>query len=119
MAEKLNRHYSNGVGNSLTTVFTSPAHTNSGTENMSAIVSILLCNTHSSSVTADVVFVPGGTSTEINLANNISIDAGNSVEIIQSRVIMKHDGTNAELIKVRCDTGAHIDTLISTLEGIN
>ena len=119
MAEKLNRHYSNGVGTSLATVFTAPAHATSGTENMSVVCSLVLCNTHSAAVTADVVFVPGGTSTEINLANNISIATGNSVEIIQSRVFVKHAGTNADVIKVRCDTGAHIDVLLSTLEGLN
>tara|TARA_Y100000310_G_scaffold333845_1_gene412245 strand:- start:974 stop:1333 length:360 start_codon:yes stop_codon:yes gene_type:complete len=119
MAEKINRHYLNGIGTTLTTAFTAPAHATSGTENMSVIISLILCNTHSGTVTADVVFVPGGTSTEINLTNNVSIATGNSVEVIQSRVFMKHDGTNADVVKVRCDTGAYIDVLLSTLEGLN
>lgn len=119
MAEKLNRHYSNQVGSTLTTVYTAPAHASSGTENMSVLLSLILCNTHSSSVTADVVFVPGGTSTEINITNNVVINAGNSLETIQSRLFLKHDGTNADVIKVRCDTGSHLDVLVSTIEGIN
>ena len=119
MAEKLNRHYSNQVGSTLTTVYTAPAHASSGTENMSVLLSLILCNTHSSAVTADVVFVPGGTSTEINITNNVAINAGNSLETIQSRLFLKHDGTNADVIKVRCDTGSHLDVLISTIEGIN
>tara|TARA_R100000152_G_C6621499_1_gene72060 strand:- start:125 stop:484 length:360 start_codon:yes stop_codon:yes gene_type:complete len=119
MAEKLNRHYSNQIGSTLATVFTAPAHATSGTENMSVLLSLILCNTHSASVTADVIFVPAGTSTEINIVNNVAINAGNSLETIQSRVFLKHTGSNADVIKVRCDSGSHLDVLVSTIEGIN
>ncbi len=117
--EKLNRVYSNNLGTTLTTVYTAPAHASSGTENMSVIISLMVCNTHSAAITADVVLMPGGTSTEINIANNIEIPDKNAVEIIQSRVFLKHDGTDGDVVKVRCDTGSHADVWISTLEGIN
>ena len=119
MAEKLNRHYVNGIGTSATTVFTAPAHSSSGTENMSVVCGLIICNTHTADVTVDAFIVPGGTSTQISILNNVSIKAGNSLEAIQSRIFIKHDGTNADVIQVKCDTGAHIDVFTSTLEGIN
>ena len=119
MAEKLNRHYVNGIGTSATAVFTAPAHATSGTENMSVVCGMIICNTHTEDVTVDAYVIPGGTSTQISILNNVSIKAGNSLEAIQSRLFIKHDGSNADVIQVKCDTGAYIDVLVSTLEGIN
>lgn len=119
MAETLNRHYSNNVGTTATAVFTAPAHSSSGTQNMSVICGMVICNTHTADVTVDAYIVPGGTSTQINILNNVEIKAGNSVEAIQSRIFLKHDGTNADAILVRCDTGTHADVFVSTLEGLN
>ena len=119
MDETLNRHYSNNIGTTATTVFTAPAHSSSGTQNMSVICGMVICNTHSASVTVDAYIVPGGTSTQINILNNVEIKAGNSVEAIQARSFLKHDGTNADTILVRCDTGSHADVFVSTLEGLN
>ena len=119
MAETLNGHYQNNVGTSATTVFTAPAHSSSGTQNMSVICGMVICNTHTATITVDAYIVPGGTTTQINILNNVSIEAGNSVEAIQSRIFLKHDGSNADTVVVRCDTGAHADVFVSTLEGLN
>jgi len=119
MAETLNRHYSDGVGDSATTVFTAPAHTTPATVNMSVVCSVIVCNTHSAEITVDVTLTPAGTSTTINICNDVQIPAKNSIEAIQSRLFLKHDGTNADVIKVLCNEGAYADVLISTVEGLN
>ena len=119
MAEILNRHYANAVGTSGTTVFTAPAHSSSGTVNRSVVCSMIICNIHTTDITVDAIVTPAGTSTEISILNNVVIKAGNSLEAIQSRLFLQHNGTNADTLKVICDTGSYADVLVSTLEGVN
>jgi len=119
MAELLNRHYANGVGTTGSTVFTAPAHSSSGTINRSVVCSMVICNTHTADVTVDAVVTPAGTTTEISILKSVIIKAGNSLEGIQSRLFLQHNGTNADTLKVICNTGSHVDVLVSTLEGVN
>jgi hypothetical protein len=93
------------------TLYTVPSSTTS------VVLGLMLCNIHTSQVTADVQLVSDTSDTETNetvfLAKDIPIPAGSSVELLAgNKVVMQ----TTDVLKIDCDTSAKIDATLSIME---
>ena len=83
----------------------------------SVVLGLMLCNIHTSQVTADVQLVSDTSDTETNetvfLAKDIPIPAGSSIELLAgNKVVMQ----TTDVLKIDCDTSAKIDATLSIME---
>jgi|TARA_R100001510_G_C7648022_1_gene205334 hypothetical protein len=93
------------------TLYTVPSSTTS------VVLGLMLCNIHTSQVTADVQLVSDTSDTETNetvfLAKDIPIPAGSSIELLAgNKVVMQ----TTDVLKIDCDTSAKIDATLSIME---
>ena len=115
-SETLGRALAKDVGTSGTNIFT--ASYTSAAE-YTVVLGIVLANTHSSAVTVDVELIPYNTSpSSIYLLKNLSIEAGNSYEVIQSRIVLYNNTSAGDVIKATCSTGSYIDAVVSYIQGV-
>jgi|TARA_R100001509_G_scaffold114002_1_gene69162 hypothetical protein len=81
------------------------------------VIGLILCNIHTTSVTADVQLVSDTSDTETNetvlLAKDVVIPAGTSLEILTGGKVVVQA---TDIIKIDCSVAAKIDATLSILE---
>lgn len=93
------------------TLYTVPSSTTS------IVLGLVLCNVHSSEITADVQLVSDTSDTETNetvlLVKDIPIPVGSSVELLSGgKVVLQ----TTDVLKIDCDVAAKIDATLSIME---
>ncbi len=93
------------------TLYTCPSSTTA------VVLGLILCNIHSTSITADVQLESNTSDTETNanvyLIKDVTIPAGSSLEVLSgSKVVLQ----TTDLIRVDCDVSAKIDASLSIME---
>lgn len=115
-SEVLGRAHAKDIGTGGATILT--ASYTSGAE-YTVVLGLVLANTSTSAVTVDVEIIPYNTTpSSVYLIKNLSIAAGNSYEVIQSRIVLYNNATTGDAIKVTCSTGSHIDATVSYIQGV-
>ncbi len=87
------------------------------TSTTTVVIGLILCNIHTTSVTADVQLVSDTSDTETNetvlLAKDVSIPAGSSLELLTGgKVVLQA----TDILKIDCSVTAKIDATLSILE---
>ena len=93
------------------TLYTVPSSTTT------VILGLMLCNVHTSQVTASVQFVSDTSDTETNqtvlLVKDIPIPVGSTVELLSgNKVVMQ----TTDVLKIDCSVAAKIDAALSIME---
>ena len=87
------------------------------TSTTTVVIGLILCNIHTTSVTADVQLVSDTSDTETNetvlLAKDVSIPAGSSLELLTGGKVVVQQ---TDIIKIDCSVTAKIDATLSILE---
>ena len=87
------------------------------TSTTTVVIGLILCNIHTTSVTADVQLVSDTSDTETNetvlLAKDVSIPAGSSLELLTGGKVVVQA---TDVIKIDCSVTAKIDATLSILE---
>ena len=93
------------------TLYTVPSNTTS------VVLGLMLCNVHTSQVTADVQLVSNTSDTETNetvlLAKDIPIPVGSSIELLAGNKVVLQ---TTDVLKIDCDVAAKIDATLSIME---
>ena len=93
------------------TLYTVPSATTT------VVIGLVLCNIHTTSVTADVQLVSDTSDTETNetvlLAKDVVIPAGSSLELLTGGKVVVQA---TDIIKIDCSVSAKIDATLSILE---
>tara|TARA_B100001939_G_scaffold311256_1_gene293699 strand:- start:842 stop:1192 length:351 start_codon:yes stop_codon:yes gene_type:complete len=93
------------------TLYTVPSATTT------VVIGLVLCNIHTTSVTADVQLVSDTSDTETNetvlLAKDVVIPAGSSLELLTGGKVVVQA---TDIIKIDCSVAAKIDATLSILE---
>jgi len=81
------------------------------------VLGLILCNIHTTAVTATVQIVSNTADTETNetvkVVNDVSIPAGSSLEVLSgSKVIIQA----TDVLKIDCSVSAKIDASLSVME---
>ena len=81
------------------------------------VLGLILCNIHTTAVTATVQLVSDTSDTETNetvkVVNDVSIPAGSSLEVLSgSKVIIQA----TDVLKIDCSVSAKIDASLSVME---
>ncbi len=81
------------------------------------VLGLILCNVHSTSVTASVKMSSNTVDTETNvdtlLVKDVSIPAGSSLEVLSgSKLVLQ----TTDLLKIDCSVSAKIDATLSIME---
>ena len=81
------------------------------------VIGLVLCNIHTTSVTADVQLVSDTSDTETNetvlLAKDVVIPAGSSLELLTGGKVVVQA---TDILKIDCSVTAKIDATLSILE---
>jgi|TARA_R100000030_G_scaffold62773_3_gene47543 hypothetical protein len=81
------------------------------------VIGLVLCNVHTTSVTADVQLVSDTSDTETNetvlLAKDVVIPAGSSLELLTGGKVVVQA---TDILKIDCSVTAKIDATLSILE---
>tara|TARA_R100001015_G_C4599908_1_gene154905 strand:- start:687 stop:1052 length:366 start_codon:yes stop_codon:yes gene_type:complete len=86
------------------------------------VLGLMLCNIHTSQVTADVKLVSNtadGTETNetVFLVKDIPIPAGSSVELLAgNKVVLQYANSSGDKIQIDCDVADKIDATLSIME---
>ena len=93
------------------TLYTVPSSTTCG------VIGLILCNVHTTSVTASVKIESNTSDTETNenvtVAKDVSIPAGSSLELLTGgKVVLQA----TDILKIDCSVTAKIDATLSILE---
>jgi hypothetical protein len=115
MANNFKRFMNASVGTSLEVVYTVPSNKNS------IIIGCLLCNKTGSGITADVQIdtsISGGNNADVYLVKSVQIPGGSSIEIVEGKVVLTHDGTNGDILKVAASATSSLDITLSVLEDV-
>tara|TARA_R100001129_G_C5187165_1_gene209678 strand:+ start:187 stop:537 length:351 start_codon:yes stop_codon:yes gene_type:complete len=93
------------------TLYTTPSGTTS------IVLGLILCNVHTSQVTADVKLVSNTSDTETNedvlLVKDIPIPVGSSVELLSGNKVVLQ---TTDVLKIDCSVAAKIDATLSIME---
>ena len=81
------------------------------------VLGLILCNVHTTSVTASVKVVSNTVDTETNVdtlvVKDVSIPAGSSLEVLSgSKLVLQ----TTDLLKIDCSVSAKIDATLSIME---
>lgn len=105
------------TGASGDALYTIPAGSGS-TALESIVIGITLANTGTSGVTASV-FLDGYDGTDSYIVKDASIPAGSSLEVMSgNKIVVQHDGSTGDVIRVSCGTSSSLDATISVLEDV-
>ena len=93
------------------TLYTVPSSTTT------VVLGLILCNVHTTSVTASVKMSSNTVDTETNvdtlLVKDVSIPAGSSLEVLSgSKLVLQ----TTDLLKIDCSVSAKIDATLSIME---
>jgi len=93
------------------TLYTVPSSTTT------VVIGLVLCNIHTTSVTASVQLVSDTSDTETNetvfIAKDVSIPAGSSLELLTGGKVVVQ---TTDILKIDCSVSAKIDATLSILE---
>ena len=93
------------------TLYTVPGSTTS------VVLGLMLCNVHTSQVTADVQLVSDTSDTETNetvlLAKDVPITVGSSIELLAGNKVVVQA---TDIIKIDCNVAGKIDATLSIME---
>ena len=95
----------------LLTLYTVPGSTTT------VVLGLILCNVHTSSVTASVKLISNTSDTETNedtlLVKDVSIPVGSSLEVLSgSKVVLQ----TTDVLKIDCSVSGKIDASLSMME---
>ena len=106
------------TGASADAVYTVPAGAGS-TALESIIIGITLANKTSTGVTASVFLDNEDGSNDVFIVKDASVPAGSSLEVMAgNKIVVQNDGSNADVVRVSCNTGSSLDALITVLEDV-
>ena len=106
------------TGASADAVYTVPAGAGS-TALESIIIGITLANKSSSGVTASVFLDNEDGSNDVFIVKDATVPAGSSLEVMSgNKIVVQNDGSNADVVRVSCNTGSSLDALITVLEDV-
>jgi len=106
------------TGASADAVYTVPAC--AGSSALEAIViGITLANKTSTGVTASVFLDNEDGSNDVFIVKDATVPAGSSLEVMSgNKIVVQNDGSNADIVRVSCNTGSSLDALITVLEDV-
>jgi len=106
------------TGASADAVYSVPAGAGS-TALESIIIGITLANKTSTGVTASVFLDNEDGSNDVFIVKDATIPAGSSLEVMSgNKIVVQNDGSNADVVRVSCNTGSSLDALITVLEDV-
>ena len=106
------------TGASADAVYTVPAGAGS-TALESIIIGITLANKTSTGVTASVFLDNEDGSNDVFIVKDATVPAGSSLEVMAgNKIVVQNDGSNADVIRVSCNTGSSLDALVTVLEDV-
>ena len=106
------------TGASADAVYTVPAGAGSSALE-SIIIGITLANKGSTGVTASVFLDNEDGSNDVFIVKDATIPAGSSLEVMSgNKIVVQNDGSNADVVRVSCNTTASLDALITVLEDV-
>ena len=114
MANNFKRFTKSSVSNSSAdSVYTVPSGKNS------ILIGCILCNKTGSGITADVLLDTSISGNEdAYLVKSVQIPGGSSLEIVEGKVVLTHDGSNGDVLKVLASAGSALDVTVSVLEDV-
>ena len=105
-------------GASADAVYTVPAGAGS-TALESIIIGITLANKTSTGVTASVFLDNEDGSNDVFIVKDATVPAGSSLEVMAgNKIVVQNDGSNADVVRVSCNTGSSLDALVTVLEDV-
>ena len=106
------------TGASADAVYTVPAGSGSSALE-SIVIGITLANKTSTGVTASVFLDNEDGSNDVFIVKDATVPAGSSLEVMSgNKIVVQNDGSNADVIRVSCNTGSSLDALITVLEDV-
>ncbi len=106
------------TGASADAVYTVPAGSGSSALE-SIIIGITLANKTSTGVTASVFLDNEDGSNDVFIVKDASVPAGSSLEVMAgNKIVVQNDGSNADVVRVSCNTGSSLDALVTVLEDV-
>ena len=106
------------TGASADAVYTVPAGAGSSALE-SIIIGITLANKTSTGVTASVFLDNEDGSNDVFIVKDATVPAGSSLEVMAgNKIVVQNDGSNADVVRVSCNTGSSLDALITVLEDV-
>ena len=106
------------TGASADAVYTVPAGAGSSALE-SIIIGITLANKTTTGVTASVFLDNEDGSNDVFIVKDATIPAGSSLEVMSgNKIVVQNDGSNADVVRVSCNTGSSLDALITVLEDV-
>ena len=106
------------TGASADAVYTVPAGAGSSALE-SIIIGITLANKTTTGVTASVFLDNEDGSNDVFIVKDATVPAGSSLEVMSgNKIVVQNDGSNADVIRVSCNTGSSLDALITVLEDV-
>ena len=106
------------TGASADAVYTVPAGAGSSALE-SIIIGNTLANKTSTGVTASVFLDNEDGSNDVFIVKDATIPAGSSLEVMSgNKIVVQNDGSNADVVRVSCNTGSSLDALITVLEDV-
>ena len=106
------------TGASADAVYTVPAGAGSSALE-SIVIGITLANKSSTGVTASVFLDNEDGSNDVFIVKDATVPAGSSLEVMSgNKIVVQNDGSNADVIRVSCNTGSSLDALITVLEDV-
>ena len=115
MANNLKRFMNASVGTSLETVYTVPSNKNS------IVIGCLLCNKTGSGITADIQIdtsLSGSGDADVYLVKGVQIPGGSSLEIMEGKIVLTHDGSNGDVLRALASATSSLDVVVSVLEDV-
>ena len=106
------------TGASADAVYSVPAGAGS-TALESIVIGITLANKHTSGITASVFLDNEDGSNDVFIVKDATVPAGSSLEVMAgNKIVVQNDGSNADVVRVSCNTGSSLDALITVLEDV-
>ena len=106
------------TGASADAVYTVPAGSGSSALE-SIVIGITLANKTSTGVTASVFLDNEDGSNDVFIVKDATVPAGSSLEVMSgNKIVVQNDGSNADVIRVSCNTGSSLDALVTVLEDV-
>ena len=85
----------------------------------SIVIGITLANKTSTGVTASVFLDNEDGSNDVFIVKDATVPAGSSLEVMSgNKIVVQNDGSNADVIRVSCNTGSSLDAMITVLEDV-
>ena len=81
----------------------------------------MLCNKTGSGITADVQIdtaLSGSGNADVYLVKSVQIPGGSSIEIVEGKIVLTHDGSTGDVLKAAASATSSLDITVSVLEDV-